>query len=103
MNEFIQTRRVEIRELCARHSVWRLAIFGSANRDGFRPGTSDVDLLVEFHPLPPAQYARNYFALLQDLEKLFGTAVDLVESEPITNPFFKRETERTKMVLYEAA
>ncbi|HUT53400.1 MAG TPA: nucleotidyltransferase domain-containing protein [bacterium] len=103
MENFIQNRLAKIRELCARHDVMRLAVFGSSIRDGFKPGTSDVDLLVEFQPLPPSQYSRNYFALLEDLEKLFGTAVDLVETEPITNPFFKREIERTKMVLYEAA
>ena len=33
----------------ARHGVSRLALYGSALRDDFDP-TSDVDILVEFHP-----------------------------------------------------
>jgi len=35
--------------LCQKHGIRRLAIFGSALRDDFRPD-SDVDILVEFEP-----------------------------------------------------
>ena len=41
-------RRV-IAAFCRRHHIRKLAVFGSALRDDFRPD-SDVDLLVEFEP-----------------------------------------------------
>jgi predicted nucleotidyltransferase len=34
---------------CQKHGIRRLAVFGSALRDDFRPD-SDVDILVEFEP-----------------------------------------------------
>ena len=38
-----------LREICRRYHVRRMALFGSALRDDFRP-ESDVDMLVEFEP-----------------------------------------------------
>lgn len=32
-----------------RHDIHRVSVYGSANRDDFRPD-SDIDLLVEFEP-----------------------------------------------------
>lgn len=102
MNRWLEEKSARLSELCDRNEVRRLAVFGSALRDDFTPSESDVDLLVEFKPMPPAQYARNYFKLLAELEQLFGTAVDLVEAEPIENPYFLKELEATKVILYEA-
>lgn len=42
-----------IAEACERHGVIRLDAFGSALRDEFRPGRSDVDLLVELGSMEP--------------------------------------------------
>lgn len=41
--------RETLAEFCQRHYIERLAIFGSALRNEFRP-ESDVDVLVEFQP-----------------------------------------------------
>ncbi len=41
--------REQIAAFCQKHSIRRLAIFGSALRDDFSPD-SDVDVLVEFEP-----------------------------------------------------
>ena len=40
---------------------------------------------------------------MEDLQELLGMPVDLIESGPISNPYFKEEIERTKHPLYEAA
>ena len=50
MQDFITSRREEIADLCRKHHVRRLAIFGSAVRDDFDPVRSDVDVLVELRP-----------------------------------------------------
>jgi predicted nucleotidyltransferase len=36
-------------QLCRRHGICKLALFGSVLRDDFGP-TSDIDVLVEFEP-----------------------------------------------------
>ncbi len=53
--------------------------------------------------MPPIEHADCYFGLLFDLERLFGRSVDLVEWEPITNPYFLDSITQTRLPLYEAA
>lgn len=45
----IKVPRSKIAAFCRRNHIRRLALFGSALRDDFRPD-SDVDVLVEFDP-----------------------------------------------------
>ena len=48
MQDFIHAKREEIADLCRKHHVRRLSVFGSAARDDFDPDSSDVDVLVTF-------------------------------------------------------
>ncbi len=61
---------------CRKHRIRRLAVFGSALREGFGP-ESDVDVLVEFQP-----EARVGFLALaraaRELSAILGRRVDLV-------------------------
>lgn len=45
----IKLPKQKIAEFCRRHHIRKLAVFGSALREDFRP-KSDVDVLVEFAP-----------------------------------------------------
>jgi predicted nucleotidyltransferase len=103
MNTLISDKLPELSSLCAKRRVRRLALFGSATSEGFVPDSSDIDFIVEFEPMNPKAYADNYFGLLEDLECLFGVAIDLVEYAPIKNPYFKKEIDETRIVVYEAA
>lgn len=103
MNTLVQAKLGAIVELCGRHSVCRLALFGSAVRDDFDPERSDLDFLVDFEPLPPARHADAYFGLLADLETLFERPIDLVESSALRNPYRRREIEATQVLLHAAA
>jgi predicted nucleotidyltransferase len=78
-------------------------VFGSATSRGFDPATSDVDLLVEFDKMPPAEHADHYFGLQEDLEALLERPIDLVEPGPIRNPYFRQSVEASKVLLFEAA
>jgi hypothetical protein len=91
-----------VTDVCLRRGVRRLSLFGSATGDRFDPTQSDVDVLVEFEPMAPAQHAEAYFGLQEDLQALFGAPVDIVEPGPIRNPYFRQELERNRIVLYEA-
>ena|SRR5437867_7983463 len=102
MSPAIQGKLAELPDVCGRRSVRRLAIFGSAASDRFDRHKSDVDVLVEFKPMPPSEHANAYFGLQEDLQELFGVPVDLVEPGPIRNPYFRQAVEQTQVVLYES-
>ncbi|MBM4319763.1 MAG: hypothetical protein FJ125_07345 [Deltaproteobacteria bacterium] len=101
--EKLQGTLRQVVAICQAHQVRRLELFGSAARGTFDPATSDMDLLVEFVDLPPAERARRYFDLLEALEQLLGRSVDLVEPAAVRNPFVRKEIDATRVVLYEAA
>lgn len=98
----LEDKRTAIAALCERHNVAFMHVFGSALRDDFRPGESDIDLLVEFAPMEPYEKAKAYFALLEELRALLGTDVDLVSAGAVKNRYIAREIELTKQMLYAA-
>ena len=102
MVEILQDKREAIAELCVRHGVARLDVFGSALRDDYRPGESDVDLLVEFAPMDGYAKAVAYFDLLDDLRALLRMDVDLVMVGAVKNHYIARDIERTRQLLYAA-
>ena len=88
---------------CKRHHVARLHAFGSVLRSDYRPGESDIDLLVEFQPLEAASLYKAYFALLNDLRQELTSQVDLVMAEAVNNPYVKQSIEASKEEIYAAA
>jgi predicted nucleotidyltransferase len=102
MVRVLHDKQQAIAALCARFGVVRLEVFGSALRDDFRPGESDVDLLVDFAPMDPHGLADAYFGLLDALRELLDGDVDLVMADAVTNRYLAREIERTKQLLYAA-
>lgn len=102
MHPFVENKREALTELCRRHRLRRLDLFGSATTAEFDPKTSDLDFLVELEDLEPAAYSETYFGVLQDLEVLFGRSIDLVVESAVKNPYFKESLERTRTRLYAA-
>lgn len=100
MPDFIERYRVQVEELCRRAHARRLDVFGSALRPDFDFETSDLDFLVEFDPLPPAQYAKAYFELKEALEELFERPVDLVTISSLANPYFRDRVVAERQPVY---
>jgi predicted nucleotidyltransferase len=98
----VYNKRDAIAAACARHGVARLYVFGSALRDDFRPGESDLDLLVEFQPMDPFSKADAYFELLDELGAILGVKVDLVMAGAVKNRYIARDIELTEQMLYAA-
>lgn len=91
-----------IATLCRKYSVVRLYAFGSILRDDFRPGESDIDLLVEFGPIGGHAKMHAYFDMLDELQALLSTKVDLVMVGAVRNEYIEREIEATRRMLYAA-
>lgn len=102
MTGVLEAQRQAIVEICERHGVARLDAFGSALRDDFRPGVSDLDFLVEFEPMEPYARVDAYFDMLDELRALLGMKIDLVMVGAVKNPYIARDIERTKRLLYAA-
>jgi len=86
---------------CRRHPVRSLRVFGSVARGEASQG-SDLDLLVQFEDMPPAEYATHYFGLLHELQDAVGTEVDLLTPEGVTRPSLKRNIQEESVLVYEA-
>jgi predicted nucleotidyltransferase len=98
----LESKREQIAAACARHGVLRLDAFGSAVRGDFRPGDSDIDLLVEFGPMDVYARVDAYFNLLDDFRDILGAEVDLVMVDAVKNRYIAADIERTKQALYAA-
>ena len=102
MNAVVEEQQQELSELCRRYQVERLEIFGSATTGRFAPDRSDLDFIVRFGDRQPTgDYADRYLDFAEALEGLFHRPVDLVTEQSIRNPFFRREIEATRQVVYE--
>lgn len=100
----IEERLAQVRGLCAKHHVKRLALFGSAVKGTFDPARSDVDFLVEFYPFAdPLKAGRAYLDLWDGLKALFDRDVDLVDVKNINNVYLAESIRRAQLDVYAAA
>jgi hypothetical protein len=89
----------KIRELCLKHNVGRLFVFGSVLTNKYKRN-SDIDFIVDFNSVDLYNYADNYFDLKYSLEKLFKRDVDLLEDKAIDNPYLRQSIDSTKQLIY---
>ena len=99
--KLIELNLHRIIDLCRKHKVKTLAVFGSILTDRFND-QSDVDLLVDFEPTDPDKfdYVTNFFDLQDSLESLLKRKVDLVVGGGLRNKYFINNVNRTKQVIY---
>ncbi len=100
MNTGISIPRERVSSFCREHGIRRLAIFGSALRDDFRPD-SDIDVLVEFDPArTPTLF--DIAGMEQELSGLLGgRRVDLRTLEDLSR-YFRGQVASEAVVQYEA-
>ena len=89
-----------IADLCRRHGIQELSVFGSAARNDMRPD-SDVDIMIEF--FPETNYGwTEYQAIESELRTIFGRPVDLGTKKYI-KPHVKAHILKEARLLYAAA
>ena len=90
-----------IADLCERHGVERLDVFGSILRDDFRPD-SDIDFLVSYdHDAKWDLY--DVMEMKVELARTMGRSVDLISRSAIEqsdNRFVKKEVLSTAERVY---
>ncbi|MBU0609412.1 MAG: nucleotidyltransferase domain-containing protein [Armatimonadetes bacterium] len=103
MIDLIRDNLDKIRALCERYHVQRLEVFGSAADGRYREGESDLDFIVEFEPTLSEGIADMFFGLVEGLQKLFGTPVDLIMLDGRTrvNPYLQRQIDLSRQAIYE--
>jgi hypothetical protein len=102
MHPMVEEMLPHLPEICRRHFVRRLDLFGSAATDQFDPLHSDMDFLVEFLPQATRPWMGDYQELKADLERLYSRKVDLVIAGEFENPYFRRSVELSRTPLYAA-
>lgn len=96
----IEIPKEKIEDFCRRWKIKEMAIFGSVLREDFGP-ESDVDFLVTF-----VKHARwslfDWVEMIEELKKITGREIDLVDRESIRNPFRRRSILARMEVIYGA-
>jgi uncharacterized protein len=95
----IATYQNQINELCLKYEARTLNSFGSVNTTSF-DSESDIDLVVDIRSEDPSEYAKNYFELKFQLEKLLSQPIDLLEKNAIRNPVFRGNIDNFKFLVY---
>ncbi len=89
----------QIADVCRRHRIRRMSLYGSVIRDDFT-ALSDVDVLVELDP--DYHPGLEYFGITVELEALFGRRVDVVRPTELSR-YFKAEVLREAIPVYVAS
>ena len=100
----IEQHKNELIELCKKHHVKTLYVFGSALREDFKED-SDIDFSVMFDNEMlenPINFGKNYWAFLANLKKELKRELDLVCEDALKNKYFIKELNSTKQMLYAA-
>jgi len=92
--------KAKVAAFCKRWNISEFSLFGSVLREDFRPD-SDVDVLVSF------QHEENWslwdlIEMAEELEKMFGRKVDLVEKEALRNPYRRHSILNGREIFYVA-
>ncbi len=95
-----------ITDLCKKHHVNTLYIFGSAARENDFSDQSDIDLLVNFESLPITTNedifynVENYDQLHKKLALALNRKIDLLQEGGLKNKFLKYFINKEKKLLY---
>lgn len=95
----IELPETEIADICRRHQVKELCLFGSAARGEMRPD-SDIDFLVDF--LPGARPGLlGVPAMMREFTTLLGRRVDIAV-KPALKPLIRPGVLAEARLIYEA-
>ena len=100
MNNIILSNINEIGQFFRKHKIERAYAFGSVLKDNF-DDSSDIDLLIRFKPgIDPIEKGELWWGLHDTLRDFFNREIDIVTENSLKNPYFIKELEKTKKLIY---
>jgi len=99
MSDIIDKNIDKIVDICKKHNILSLFVFGSVLTENFNE-KSDIDLIVDFDKKKVSDYFNNYFDFKYSLEDVLGRKVDLLEEKPIKNKYLRQSIENSKKLIY---
>ncbi|MGB3571087.1 MAG: nucleotidyltransferase domain-containing protein [Phormidesmis sp.] len=94
----------EIAQFCQKWNLTELALFGSVLRDDFRPESSDIDVMIQYHPTAiPSFYDLD--CMEADLKCILDREVDVITRPSVEmsrNHLRRREILSTAKIVYES-
>lgn len=106
MVKLVEENIPTIIELCKKHNLKSLYLFGSATDVKHFTEKSDVDFLYEYDLKNYPDWDKgdfdivaNFFILKEKLEKMLGRNVDLIPNK-LRNPFLIKSVEKSKKLIY---
>ena len=94
----------EIAQFCQKWNLTELALFGSVLRDDFRPDSSDIDVMIQYHPESvPSFYDLDLME--EDLEVIFEREVDVITRSGIessANYLRRHAILSSALIIYES-
>jgi predicted nucleotidyltransferase len=99
--KLIEMNMDKIIALCKKYKVMKLWVFGSILTDRFNDD-SDVDFSVTFDKknIPLLDFADNYLDFIEELKALLLRDIDLITEDSLSNPYFIKELNSTKRLIY---
>ena len=98
MNQ-IENHIESLKALCNTYNVDKMYLFGSALTSDFNEN-SDFDFLVKFKSIELFEYFDNYMNFKENLRKLLGREIDLLEEQTLKNPILIRSINKSKELIY---
>ena len=96
----LDLRDEALSDICRKWKIRELSLFGSVLGNDFRRD-SDIDVLVEFYET--AEWSLfDFIEIADELGKLLGHRVHLIEKEGLRNPFRRRAIMDSREVIYVA-
>lgn len=95
----IELNKQNIIDICQKHKVKTLAVFGLVLTDRFCDD-SDIDFVVDFTDVDESDYADNYLEMQEALQNLLGREIDLLENKAIRNSILLQTINDSKQVIY---
>ncbi len=100
MQNIISSNIKMLKEVFRNHRIEKAYIFGSALTDDFNE-KSDLDFLIKFKPgINPLEKGELWWNLHDKLRELLNREIDIVTENSLKNPYFIKELNETKALIY---
>jgi len=100
MDSIILSNINAIRPFFKQHKIEKAHVFGSVVTDDFNEN-SDIDFLIKFKAgIDPLEKGELWWNLHDTLRDYFKREIDLVTENSLKNPYFIKELNKTKKLIY---